>query len=70
MTFKEYITSEDTESAFRFLVGAALPLIVATSVGNSELGIFMLLGSTVAECNPASGDAVRAEFSGSIQSQL
>lgn len=46
MTFKEYITSEDTESAFRFLVGAALPLIVATSLGNSELGIFMLLGST------------------------
>ena len=46
MTFKEFITSEDTESAFRFLVGAALPLIVATSLGNSELGIFMLLGST------------------------
>lgn len=45
-TFKEFITSEDTESAFRFLVGAALPLIVATSLGNSELGIFMLLGST------------------------
>ncbi len=46
MTLKEYITSEDTESAFRFLVGAALPLLVATGLGYNELGIFMLLGST------------------------
>jgi uncharacterized membrane protein YccC len=46
MTLKEYITSEDTESAFRFLVGAASPLLVATGLGYTELGIFMLLGST------------------------
>jgi len=46
MTLKEYINSEDTESAFRFLVGAALPLLVATGLGYNELGIFMLLGAT------------------------
>jgi|GEM_PF-1439561 uncharacterized membrane protein YccC len=45
MTIKEYITSEDTETAFRFIIGAALPLVVSTTLGYSQPGIFMLLGS-------------------------
>jgi uncharacterized membrane protein YccC len=46
MTFKEYITSEDTETAFRFIAGAALPMLVCTWLGYTEMGIFMLLGAT------------------------
>lgn len=46
MTIRDYLTSEDTESAFRFVVGAATPLIVCTWLGYNEAGIFLLLGAT------------------------
>ncbi len=46
MIVKEFVTSEDTESALRFLVGAALPLLIGSGLGYGELGIFMLLGAT------------------------
>lgn len=46
MTIKEYITSEDTESALRFFTGASLPLVVCTWLGYTDLGLFMMLGAT------------------------
>jgi uncharacterized membrane protein YccC len=46
MSLREYITAEDTESAFRFFVGAALPLVTSTWLGYTEAGIFMMLGAT------------------------
>ncbi|GHB55059.1 FUSC family protein [Persicitalea jodogahamensis] len=46
MTIKEYITSEDTESALRFLLGASLPLLVSLVLGYNELGLFLFLGCT------------------------
>ena len=46
MTLKEYITSEDTESALRFLLGASLPLVASLLLGYNELGLFLFLGST------------------------
>lgn len=46
MTLKSYLTSEDTESALRFLLGASLPLAVSSGLGYNELGLFLFLGST------------------------
>ena len=46
MTLKSYLTSEDTESALRFLLGASLPLVVSLGLGYNELGLFLFLGST------------------------
>lgn len=46
MTLKSYLTSEDTESALRFLLGASLPLVVSSLLGYNELGLFLFLGST------------------------
>ncbi|HEV7347800.1 FUSC family protein [Telluribacter sp.] len=45
MTLQQYLTSEDTESAFRFTVGASIPLVIANLMGYPEIGIFLLLGS-------------------------
>lgn len=46
MTLKSYLTSEDTESALRFLLGASLPLVGCLFLGYNELGLFLFLGST------------------------
>ncbi len=46
MTLKSYLTSEDTESALRFLLGASLPLVGCLLLGYNELGLFLFLGST------------------------
>lgn len=45
MTIKEYLTSEDTETAFRFLLGAAIPLVGCTLLGYTQPGVFMMLGA-------------------------
>ncbi|WP_247233008.1 FUSC family protein [Telluribacter sp. SYSU D00476] len=45
MTLQNYLTSEDTESAFRFTIGASIPLVIATLMGFPEEGIFLLLGA-------------------------
>ncbi len=44
MTLKEYLTSEDTESALRFTVGSSLPLLVGAALGYQQVGLFMFLG--------------------------
>ncbi|GAB3175780.1 FUSC family protein [Telluribacter humicola] len=45
MTLQSYLTSEDTESAFRFTIGASIPLVIANLMGYPQEGIFLLLGS-------------------------
>lgn len=44
MTLKEYLTSEETESALRFAVGSSLPLLVGLALGYQQAGLFMFLG--------------------------
>ncbi len=44
MTFKEYLTAEDTESALRFTIGSSLPLLVGVALGYQQMGLFMFLG--------------------------
>lgn len=46
MTLRAYLTSEDTESAARFLLGASLPLIVCVWLGYDQLGLSLFLGCT------------------------
>lgn len=45
MNLREYLTSEDTETAFRYLIGAAVPLVAGTLLGYDQPAVLMMLGS-------------------------